>query len=159
VIRRALVCFALAAVASTAFAGAAGAKVPASFYGVVPQDTPTATDFARMGRGKVGTLRVPLLWPSVDPSPLPSDYRWSDLDKIVGGAAERGIQVIITVYETPGWVSQWEGCQADCVITPPKSAFGLSAWRGLLRDAIGRYGPNGEFWNKNPGLPKLPVRT
>jgi hypothetical protein len=133
--------------------------VPPSFYGVVSQDALTADDFARMGRGKVGTLRVPLLWPAVDPSALPGDYNWRDLDRVVAGAAGRGIRVVITVYATPGWVSQWDGCQAECAITPPRSEFGLAAWRGLLRDAVGRYGPDGAFWIANPTLPKVPVRT
>jgi hypothetical protein len=146
-------------VALLSLVGGAAAKPPRTFYGVVPQAPLAGPDYARMGAGQVGTLRVALLWPAVDPSALPADSDWSAYDELVGQAARQGIEVLPTVYETPGWVSDMDNCQQDCIHTPPESTLAIAAWRGFLAEAVGRYGPNGSFWSANPQIPKVPIHV
>ena len=67
-------------------------------------------DFARMGTGRVGTLRVALPWAQIDPTPDPGDLNWSEFDATVIQAARQRIEVLPTVYTVPQWVSLIEGC-------------------------------------------------
>jgi hypothetical protein len=139
---------------------AAADKPPRTFYGVVPQAPLSTSDYARMGAGNVGILRIALLWPAVDPSALPTDSNWAEYDEVVRQAAQQGIEVLPTVYETPGWVSQMDDCHGqDCIHTPPQSLLALAAWRGFLAEAVNRYGPNGSFWAANPDVPKVPIHV
>jgi hypothetical protein len=160
--RTALATLALAA-ATLAVAGTAGAAVPKTFYGVVPQAPLTASDFERMGQGRVGTLRFELFWAGVDPTPAAGDYDWSAPDAIVANAAANGIQTLPFIYSTPTWVANGiDGfnCGASsCPPYAPKSRSALDAWEGFLRDAVRRYGPGGDFWAENPGLPEFPIRN
>ena len=63
---------------------------------------PGAAELARMGRGKVATLRVNLAWGSLQSGP-DAPYDWSHYDDVVGGAARNGIRVLATVYSSPAW--------------------------------------------------------
>jgi len=138
----------------------ADAKAPRKFYGVVSQTELGQVDFDRMGRAKVGTLRAALIWSAIDPSAAAGDYQWGAFDALVEGAARHHIHILPTVYATPGWVSEREGCKPDqhCVAWAPRSKAGLRAWRDFLRAAVSRYGPDGGFWSLNPTVPKLPIR-
>lgn len=122
------------------FAGAPPAvarpAVPPGFFGVVPQGTLGARDFKRM-RGVVGTLRIPIFWPRVEPRAGELDF--SALDVTVSAAARSGVRVLPFVYGTPAWLA------ADPA-RPPLSAAGRSAWTGFLRALVRRYGPGGELW-------------
>ena len=46
----------------------AHAAAPRSFYGLIPATDPDSTEIARMGAGKVGTLRINFVWGAVQPS-------------------------------------------------------------------------------------------
>ena len=148
----------LAIIGLLAAQGAAG-KPPRSFYGVVPQTALGPEDYQRMGQGRVGTLRTPLVWAFVDPSPAAADYAWGELDKLVAGAAVAGIRVLPTVTSTPPWVSEIDNCPSNCFKQPPHSEAALLAWRLFLRAAVERYGPDGAFWVENPTIPKVPITT
>ena len=135
---------------------ASGSAAPRDFYGVVSQQRDLgADDVARMGAGRVGTLRVALPWSEVDPSPLPGDYDWSHFDAVVGEAARQGIVILPTVFTVPDWVAFEDGCAGPaggpCSITPPSSQLALSAWRTFLGAAARRYGPGGPFLGPAPG--------
>jgi hypothetical protein len=116
-----------------------------------------------MKTARVGTVRVALPWQEVDPTPIPGDYAWGAFDASVAGAARRGVSVLPTVYTVPLWVSEIERCHGPangpCSITPPHTAYGLSLWRTFLAEAVGRYGPNGRFWEQHPSLPYRPIRA
>jgi hypothetical protein len=126
----------------------AGAVAPRSFYGVIPANDPDSTEIARMGAGKVGTLRINFVWGAVQPS-AGSAFDWSHYDAIIGAAAQQGIQVLPTVYSSPDWV-------APKTNYPPSKSH-LADFQAFVKAAAQRYGSNGIFWSENPTIPKLPV--
>jgi hypothetical protein len=154
-----LCAFAAAAVPASAAAGPA----PPSFYGVVTQSRLDRADLARMASGEVGTLRVAVPWAQIDPTPVPEDFNWRELDDTVAHAAREGVELLPTVFTVPRWVSLLEGCngpaEGPCAITPPHTTLGLAAWRDFLAAAARRYGPGGMFWALHPEVPVRPIRT
>jgi hypothetical protein len=151
----------LAALAVLVFAVAsARAGVPRSFFGVAPQTPLGSADFDRMGRGKVGTLRILVNWGSIDPSSAAGDDNWSTIDPIVAGAARNGVEVLPFLFGTPQWVAEGldgHSCGSGCGIFAPSSSGALDAWANFVGAAVARYGPNGDFWAENPTLPKVPI--
>jgi hypothetical protein len=129
-------------------AQAEAARAPASFYGVIAAQDPTAAEIAQMGEGRVGTLRVNFVWGAVQRS-ASSPMDWSYYDAIIGGAAQQGIRVLPTVYSSPLWV-------ANRPNFPPTGRF-RGLFQAFVREAAQRYGSNGTFWSENPTIPKLPV--
>jgi hypothetical protein len=121
--------------------------VPGGFFGVVPQSPLGARDFKRM-HGVVGTLRIPIYWPQVEPRAGELDF--AALDATVSAAAAAGVRVLPFVYGTPAWL-------AATPTRPPLGARGRSAWVGFLRALVNRYGSNGELWRgRGPG--RVPIR-
>jgi hypothetical protein len=135
----ALACLGLAPHASAA---------PRSFYGVIASTDPDSSEIARMGTGKVGTLRTNFVWGAVQPS-AGSNYDWSHYDAIIGPAAQQGIKVLPTVYSSPAWAAAKPNY-------PPSKAH-MNDFRAFVQAAAARYGANGTFWSENPSIPKLPV--
>jgi len=135
----ALACLSLAPHASAA---------PRSFYGVIASTDPDSSEIARMGTGKVGTLRTNFVWGAVQPS-AGSGYDWSHYDAIIGPAAQQGIKVLPTVYSSPSWAAAKPNY-------PPSKAH-MNDFRAFVQAAAARYGANGTFWSENPSIPKLPV--
>jgi hypothetical protein len=126
---------------------AEAARAPRAFYGVMAAQDPTGAEIDRMGAGRVGTLRVNLVWSAVQPSQsAPLD--WGHYDAIIGEAAERGIRVLPTVYGLPVWAAGRKH--------PPKGA-GLDGFRTFVTTAVQRYGPGGSFWATHPEIPPEPV--
>ncbi len=169
-----LAALAAGAASITAFAiGAspAQAAIPAApfgeFYGVSPATELSAGEFAQLGRGRAGVVRLPFYWPSIEPNapvapeegplPLPinpqppESKQFKSLDQRVIRAAENGIRVLPFVYGTPDWVA------SDPKRPPLDSDAARSAWQDLLADLVGRYGPAGTLWSENPEVPKRPI--
>jgi hypothetical protein len=130
-----------------AFASQAQAA-PRAFYGLIPANDPDSSEIARMGAGKVGTLRINFVWGAVQPTEG-STLDWSHYDAIIGEAARQGIQVLPTVYSSPSWA-------AARTNYPPSKAH-LGEFQAFVRQAAARYGSNGSFWASNPTIPKVPV--
>jgi hypothetical protein len=122
-------------------------SVPASFFGIVPQATPTEADLDRMD-GFVGTLRIPVSWPQFEPQP--GAYAFGILDEQVLAAADHGIGVLPFVGGTPAWLSP------DPAHVPVASLRARRAWGAFLRRLVARYGPGGSIWidQRRP----LPIR-
>jgi polysaccharide biosynthesis protein PslG len=135
-----LICLALAAQANAA--------APRAFYGVMAAKDPDATEIARMGAGKVGTLRINFVWSAVQPT-ASSPLTWDYYDAIIGAAAQQGIRVLPTVYSTPTWAAAKDNHP------PSKAHFG--DFQTFVHEAAARYGSNGTFWSTHPEVPKLPV--
>lgn len=131
-----------------ATAGTASAGTPASFYGVIPAGDPSASEFTRMGDGKVGTMRLNLTWQSVQPGG-PGGYDWARYDSLIGQAAANGIRVLPTIYGSPSWA-------AAKPQYPPQGAK-LADYEAFVRAAAERYGPGGDFWAQNPLLPRREI--
>ncbi len=128
-------------------ASSARAAPSRQFFGVVPQTALSSADFDRM-RGVVGTVRVPAYWFALEPRR--GEYDFGSLDKLVGEAADRGVRVLPFVYGSPTWATR------NQARPPLHTAMARSAWVGLLRHLVGRYGPRGSFWRR-PGTP-MPIR-
>ena len=126
----------------------AHAAAPRSFYGLIPATDPDSSEIARMGTGKVGTLRINFVWGAVQPSEAAA-YDWSHYDAIIGEAAKQGIRVLPTVYSSPAWVAKKTNY-------PPTGRF-RGPFEAFVRAAAQRYGSNGTFWSSNPSIPKIPV--
>jgi polysaccharide biosynthesis protein PslG len=152
-----------AVVASMAFASAAQA-VPANFWGIVPQTTPSADQFQRLKRGGVDSTRIPIFWGSVEPV-KGGALNWSSVDPLVAGAATAGIDVLPFLYGAPSWVVAniavpgSGGSVKAPKFLPVKTGAQRAAWSAFLSQAVARYGPNGTFWLENPALPPRPIRT
>jgi hypothetical protein len=142
---------------------AVAAAAPRPFFGVVPQGPLEAQDYARMGEGRVGTLRVLLTWLATDPSSDPDDYGWDGFDPIVAEAARHRIAILPFLYGTPAWAAtELDGYECEggeCATFAPTSEEALAAWGEWVGAVVGRYGPGGEFWTENPELREEPIRT
>jgi hypothetical protein len=123
-------------------------KVPADFFGIVPQGSLSNADFELM-KGVVGTLRLPVYWAECEPEQ--GRYDFTALDAIVASAAQRGMRVMPYVYGTPSWLT-------SVPARPPLSGTASRAWARFLQVLVGRYGQGGSFWAARTG-PRLPIRS
>ncbi len=135
--------------------------VPTSFFGIAPQTTLSGTDIEYMRAGRIGTIRVPVAWGAVQPSPQQS-YDWSGLDQVVALAASSRIRIVPFLYGTPHWLSR------KPTALPVGNARQRNAWAAFLAAAVERYGPGGEFWAERlpgagvqyvPPIRPFPIRT
>jgi hypothetical protein len=136
---------------------AAAQGVSPSFFGVIPIQQMQPGEIARAKSGGIGTLRLPVIWRFIEPN-QDDAYDWSQLDYYVTEAARNGLEVLPFPYSSPAWAV--DGCKGPtkCQSVPPLgSQRAREAWQDFLRDLVGRYGPNGLFWQENPGIPEQPI--
>jgi hypothetical protein len=154
---------ALSCACAVLLALAAGAQaLPAKFWGVVPQATPTAEQLQRLGDGGVESIRVPIEWGSIQKERgAPID--WAGYDGIIERAALAGIDVLPTVSGAPTWavpsVNVQGGGGSKAPARLPVTGIAASGWKSLLTQAAERYGPGGDFWALHPSVPVVPIRT
>lgn len=146
----ALACLALACLSLPATAAAK--KPPASFYGVVPQESPSGGDYANMGQGGVGVMRIPFYWTTAqlvpgkcEPEPQIATCNWDLFDQLVGNAASVGVRVLPTLTGTPPFVSKKYPNKA------PTGGKDLRRWKAFVKAAAKRYGRGGIFWQSYEG--------
>lgn len=155
---------ALAILALVAAVSASQARaVPANFWGVVPQHTPSAEQFQRLKRGGVDSIRVAISWGAVQPL-RNGPYDFSGSDTVVGAAAAAQIDVLPFLTGAPTWavpsaVVPRSGGVRTTKFLPVRSGVQRSGWRNFVTAAIQRYGPTGTFWTENPTLPRRPIRV
>jgi hypothetical protein len=146
---------ALMAFAATALA------VPATFWGVVPQGPQTEANWARLKAGGVDSVRIPFDWAAIEPTP--NRFNWSEYDEIVRRTSAAGLEILPFIYDAPRWaipsvtVPGTGGAKAPARL--PASGPAASAWSAMLKQLVGRYGPNGSLWAQNPTAAKRPVRN
>ncbi len=144
-----------------AFAAATASALPAGFWGVAPQSLPTESEFARLQRGGVSSLRFPIEWSAVESAKGSPD--WGYVDSMVAGTAASGIEALPFISGAPIWaiksvsVNRASDSFAPREL-PVKTAAERSGWERFLREAVERYGPNGEFWSQHPSVPYAPIR-
>jgi hypothetical protein len=137
--------------------------VPASFWGVVPQEPPTQAQLERLKRGGVDSVRIGIDWATIQPeSGVPPD--WSGVDAAVGQAAAAGLEVLPFITGAPKWAVRSVVVNAAShsfapANLPVRTAAQREGWQALLGEAVRRYGPSGAFWSQNPAIPQRPVRT
>jgi len=157
--RNALLSLVLTLFALALLPAAASAALPSGFWGVVANEAPDAGQAQTLRQGGVESLRVPINWSAVQPSPG-AEPDWSSVDPFVRSATEAGISVLPFFIGPPSWVVAYEGIGGARapVSLPVRTAAERSAWRELLRLAVFRYGPGGSFWAENPLLAPHPIR-
>jgi len=155
--------FALVAALATVSAAPASA-LPAKFWGVVPQATPSAEQFLRLKRGGADSVRIPISWSSVQPTPNgPLDF--SGTDSVIATTAAARLEVLPFLFEAPSWavprgvVPGSRGLVTAPRFLPVRNAKQKVNWKRFLIGAVRRYGPRGTFWAENPQLPKIPIRN
>jgi hypothetical protein len=115
----------------------------------------------------VTTLRAPFYWNEAQPigrmKDVPSARRrsfrsvggrpttFAKTDRLVAAASRAGIALLPIVLGTPSWAAR----HPDKYNSPPVD---LRAYPAFLRALIGRYGPNGSFWDEHPGVPERSLR-
>jgi hypothetical protein len=150
------------ALTSIAVAAPSAVALPSDFWGVSPQATPTVEQFQRLRTGGVDSVRVPIPWSSVEPSPGVTNF--TNVDTLIAGAARSEIDVLPFVYEAPAWavpraaVPGSHGAMAPKTL-PVKTGAQRANWTTFLQKVVGRYGPGGSFWAANPGLGEHAIRT
>ncbi len=141
------------AIASVATQSAAP---PPTFFGIVPQHVPDETEAEYMRAGRIGSIRWPMAWGSVQPF-NDGRYIWDDFDEVVEAAARQRLRVLPFVYATPSWLSR------KYTDLPVRNGRQRQVWAAFLREAVERYGPRGEFWIEHSPtsgdfVPRVPVR-
>jgi hypothetical protein len=157
---RALTAALIAVVAFGVFAASAAA-VPAKFFGVVPQSTLTQEEFTTLKQGNVKSMRVALIWGSVQPQ-RGGAYEWSSFDPIVERAALSGIELLPFAVGTPSWAvpnATVPGTSAKAPAHLPATGSSAGAWTAFLKAAVARYGIGGSFWTEHPSLPQKPIEA
>lgn len=148
---------AIAALGSAASASSASA-LPATFWGVVPQGLPTTEQLQRLKAGKVGSIRVPVSWASVQPS-AGAPFDWSSVDPVVTNASTAGIEVLPFLSGAPSWAVPADRRWGSPSNLPVRTGSQRAYWQAFLTQAVLRYGPQGSFWAEHPTVPKRPIRT
>jgi hypothetical protein len=140
----------------------ASGAVPATFWGVAPQSLPPTGIFKRLKRGGVDAIRFPIEWSSVEA--VEGQQNWGYVDAMLAKAVAAGIEPLPFITGAPSWavrsvpVNQASGSFAPASL-PTRTLAERSAWEGFLRQAVGRYGPQGAFWSEHPELAYHPIRT
>jgi len=138
------------------------AAVPKLFWGVVPQLQQSDAQLRRLQRGGVDSVRLPVAWGSVQPSPR-GGFNWSGIDAQVGAAARARLEVLPFLYDAPRWavpsrrVPGSTGARAPLHL--PANGSAGRAWSAFARAAVARYGPDGEFWSENPSVLRRPIHN
>jgi hypothetical protein len=152
-----LASFAIAVLAALAVSSSASA-LPASFWGVVPQVGPNAEELARLKRGGVDSIRVPVSWGSIQPNRR-GGYDWSSIDSFIAAAVRARIEVFPFLSTAPSWAVPVDRRFGSPEFLPVRSGLQRSGWKQFVSQAVLRYGPHGTFWSENPELPPRPIRT
>lgn len=166
--RRKLIAIVLAMLAMLGVGAATGAaNAQAARFGVALHPAaglPGADEFARMDRGKVGSIRLQLYWPQIQDAPsdcsatttlLAAGCDWSETDQLVAQAAQKGIHVLPFFYGTPSWLRPAGRSDAS---SPVATAYARTKWKDFVKAAVQRYGPGGAFWDTYSGKAQ-PIRT
>lgn len=129
----------LLALVAALLAPAAAQALPPSFFGIAPQTLINDTDTAYMKAARIGSVRWPVNWATVQPT-AKGGFDWSSVDPAVEAAARRGLTLLPFLYGAPRWIA---GKQTTMPIDNGRARRG---WIAFVKEAVGRYGPGGEFW-------------
>ena len=159
----ALLALTAALLTSAALAAPAGAAVPSNFWGAVPQGPLNPSQYERLRRGGVDSLRFPINWGGAQPSPR-ADIDWSVADAQLEDLAKAHIEALPFFYGAPRWAVRersvpGSGGAAKAPSHLPIAGRAGRGWNAFLREAVERYGPQGKFWSENPDIPRDPIRT
>ena len=128
--------------ASPSIAGEAQAA-PRTFFGIVPQAAISEEDARYMRAARIGSIRLPIGWGSVQPT-RNGPWNWEGTDREVATAVNQGLTVLPFLAGVPGWISH------RTTRLPIDSARARRGWMTFVRAVVRRYGPRGEFWTGHP---------
>jgi polysaccharide biosynthesis protein PslG len=148
--------------------GFVGMVVDGPLYPITQPPLDMATQLDSMVAAGVETMRATFDWASAQPyqnfgqvpkdelskyidvGGVPTDF--NQLDQLVSLAAQRRMTILPTVLGAP----RWDG------ITDRRSLINRPRRNGpyanFVKALVLRYGPNGSFWRRNHGVPKVPIR-
>jgi polysaccharide biosynthesis protein PslG len=108
-----------------------------------------APNVKRLAEGGTDVMRTPFYLDEVEAFPGgPLD--WSQEDEIVGAAAGTGMTFLpALLMDIPE--------AFDDPQKPPLNGPRRARFRQFVAQAVGRYGPGGEFWQLHPELPPSPI--
>jgi hypothetical protein len=156
-VRAFTVALALTLVTAGATASTAGA-VPATFWGVVPQATPTDEQLVRLKQGGVDSIRIPFVWSQIQPV-REGPMEWDGLDSLIEGASNAGVEVLPFLTGAPRWAIPIDHRYHSPENLPVRTALQKSGWTTFVREAVLRYGPTGTFWATHPSVAQRPIRN
>jgi hypothetical protein len=148
---------AVAVVTAAATASTAGA-LPATFWGVVPQATPTDEQLVRLKQGGVDSIRVPIVWSQVQPV-REGPMEWDGLDALIEGASDAGLEVLPFLTGAPRWAVPVDHRYRSPENLPVRTAVQRAGWEAFVRESVLRYGPTGTFWATHPNVVRRPIGT
>ncbi len=99
--------------------------------------------------------RSDTLWEATEPAaPVNGAHRydWGFDDRIATALAQHGLRWLPIIDYAPGWAR----AEPRLEHSPPRSAADYAAFS---RAFAARYGRDGSFWRRHPGLPPRPVET
>ncbi len=135
----------LLTLAAALLAPAAAQALPRTFFGIAPQTPLGDEDTAYMKAGKIGSVRWPVNWATVQPT-ANGPYDWSSVDAGVDAARRRGLDVLPFVYGTPSWIAK------QPTTLPIDNGRAKRAWKAFVRAAVQRYRARGihtwQVWNE-----------
>jgi hypothetical protein len=132
---------------------AAKATAPKNFYGMMSVGPINDADAARMAAGGVASYRMPFSWDQIQAGGPGTDYSWGSTDPSVAAAAKAGVRILPILLATP------KGFANRPTVLPIKTSTQRQGWASFLRGVLARYGSGGEFWDENPELSPMPIRT
>ena len=97
-------------------------RVPQGFFGIGPQTALTPADARYMKAGGIESVRLPILWESVQPT-RHGGYLWEGMDEMVGSLANAGLRVFPVIQGTPPWLT------SDPRVMPVNSPRQRAAWK------------------------------
>jgi hypothetical protein len=151
----------LAVVVAFGSIAASASALPAKFFGVVPQSVLSLEQFKTLEQGGVETMRVPLMWPAVQPVKNGA-YEWGSFDPLMERAAQSHMELLPFVIGTPTWAvpnATVPGTSGKAPAHLPATGTAATAWSNFVKAAVARYGEGGSFWSEHPLIPADPVNA
>jgi hypothetical protein len=108
----------------------------------------------------IESVRFWLSWGEVEAKR--DEFDWSGSDEVVRELAAAGVTPMPFLFGSPAWAAQLDDrpCDGfDCLPWAPASAVTRAAFGRFAGLAVRRYGPDGVFWQNNPGLQYRPIRV
>jgi hypothetical protein len=102
------------------------------------------------------TVRWTFFWPRIEGRQ--GQFKWTQVDNLVGDLAAKGIRVLPTLNGSPNWL------ESAAVKPPVDSKKAQDAWKAFAKAAVERYGPDGSYWSgpyktDHPGRAAIPIGT
>jgi len=143
-------------------ASAATTQAPPGFVGLVSDDAFWGTDadptrqrtMATISGTGARVLRQSFYWSLIEPQP--GRYDFSLYDGYVAAAANANLSILPILFDPPAFRSARPASGARRGTYPPANYSEFAFFAATL---VRRYGPGGEFWQRHPELPQLPIRS